>query len=88
MTPIRHQGVDCLSFKQLDELNGLPKGSSFRAFKRVQERLHEGRDYFYLAASGHPERIAELRAAGLVYASSTHLVLLTRSGYERMRGAG
>lgn len=84
---IDHQGVACLSFRQLDELNGLPKGSSFRVFKRLRPRLIEGRDYFYLDAAEQARRIEALRQAELIYRSSTHVVLLARSGYERMRGA-
>lgn len=85
VVPISFAGDETLSLRQLDELNGLPKGSSFRRFKAAAERLKEGRDYHYLPADVHAAFIAELRRAGQIYPSTRHSVLLTRSGYEQMR---
>lgn len=84
VAPIPFAGVDTLSFRQLDELNRLPKGSSFRWFKACQE-LVEGQDYHYLPAEQYAGFIEELKQAGLIYPSTRHLVLLTRSGYQQMR---
>lgn len=88
MQPIIYQGVATLSFLQLDRLNGLPKGSAFRAFKAVRTELCEGRDYFYLDGGEHGAWIEQLREQGCVYAGSPNLVLITREGYARMRGDG
>ena len=83
--PIRHADLDTLSFRQLDSLNGLAKGSVFKLFKARQARLQEGLDYFYLPAVEHAELIAELKSSGQIYATTVNLVLLTRSGYARLK---
>ena len=85
---IRYRGTETLSFRQLDELNDLPKGSSFRVFKRHKAVLEEGRDYFYLPAEEHPQLIERLRREGLIYGSTVHLVLITRSGYKKLNATG
>ena len=85
MQAIEHEGAVCLSFKQLDELNALPKGSSFRVFKRVRDGMQEGRDYFYLSAAEHAQRIEQLRRQGLIYSTSPNLVLITERGYQYMQ---
>ena len=77
-------GRDTLSLRQIDELNGEPKGTAFRRFKARRAWLAEGSDFFRLDAAAHAERIAELRAAGRIYASTVHLVLLTEPGYRRL----
>lgn len=84
---IRYRGVDTLSFRQLDALNGVPKGTTFRRFKYCAE-LVEGRDFFHVAAEAEPGRIAEWRDAGLIYPGSVHVVLITESGYRRLQAGG
>lgn len=83
--PISYAGDETLSLRQLDELNGLPKGSSFRWFKACEAELTEGRDYHYLSADLHAALIDELRRSGQIYPATRHLVLVTRSGYDHMR---
>ncbi|MFA5678560.1 MAG: hypothetical protein WC953_09170 [Pseudomonas sp.] len=83
--PILFSGDETLSLRQLDELNKLPKGSSFRWFKSCADIMIEGRDFYYLPADDHAEFIEQLKRAGQIYASSRHAVLLTRSGYQQMR---
>lgn len=78
-------GTETLSLRQLDELNKLPKGTSFRWFKACDAELVEGKDYYYLRADSHAELIERLREAGQIYASTRHLLLLTRNGYQQMR---
>ncbi|UAW97254.1 ORF6N domain-containing protein [Halopseudomonas nanhaiensis] len=86
---IRYANTDTLSLRQLDELNGVPKGTSFRAFKACREELVEGEDYFLLQADRHEGLINELKAANCTYATTVNLILLTRAGYQRMRaGSG
>ncbi|GGE45020.1 hypothetical protein GCM10007421_19000 [Halopseudomonas oceani] len=84
MQPIQFANADTLSLRQLDELNKAPKGTSFRVFRRCEAQLQEGQDFFYLAADEHKALIDSLKASGQIYATTVNLVLLTRSGYERM----
>lgn len=85
MEPIDYNGTPTLSFRQVDTMNGFTKGTTFRLFKRAGNALQEGRDFFYLPAPEHGEWIETLRAAGTIYPSSRHLVLLTREGYKRLQ---
>jgi len=85
ITPIDYQGVETLSLRQLDELNAAPKGSSFRAFKRALPTLREGEHFFHLPADEHKVWIEALKVSGQIYATTVHLVLLTRSGCERLQ---
>jgi hypothetical protein len=85
VTPILFAEVETLSLRQLDELNGVPKGTSFRWFKRCEGELVEGVDYFRLDADEHAELIEQLRARGSIYLSTRHLLLLTRQGYQQLR---
>ncbi|SEO92580.1 hypothetical protein [Aquisalimonas asiatica] len=83
---IRYNGCNTLSFRQLDALNGLPKGSTFRLFKRCAG-LQEGEDYVYLAAGEAPEAIARWREAGLIYPTTVNVVLITEAGYRKLQAA-
>ena len=83
--PIEFDGVETLSFRQIDSMNGVSKGTAFRFFKRLRGELSEGRDYYYLPQQSHGAFIQSLRDTGQVYRSTTHLVLVTRSGYERLQ---
>ncbi|MGD8430412.1 MAG: ORF6N domain-containing protein [Ectothiorhodospiraceae bacterium] len=83
--PIEFDGLETLSFRQLDQLNGLAKGGSFRAFKRLRAQLCEGVHYFVLDAAEYPDRIESLRRDGRIYPATVNLVLITRRGYEAMR---
>lgn len=86
MQPIDYQGMETLSFRQIDSLNGLAKGTAFRLFKRCESVLVEGQDYFYLPESAHAAFIQVLKDQGSIYQTTRHLVLLTRAGYQRMQG--
>jgi len=83
--PIRFRGRDTLSLRQLDELNQVPKGTTFRRFKALRDSLTEGRDFFRLDAAEHPDLLQRLRAERRIYPASVHVVLLTESGYRRLR---
>ena len=82
MTFIEYQGRRTLSFRQVDELNGLRKGSAFRLFKHFQVEMREGGDYFYLDADGNRSFIESLRRDGKVYPTTINLVLITEAGYS------
>ncbi|SER72492.1 hypothetical protein [Halopseudomonas bauzanensis] len=83
--PITFAGTETLSLRQLDELNGLPKGTNFRWFKVCEADLVERVDYFLLPADEHQELIDRLKADGRIYPSTRHLLLLTRRGYQQLR---
>lgn len=76
-----------LSFKDIDTLHRLPKGTAFRAFKRLSGQLVEGEHYYYLSAQTHRTEIEALRQAGRIYASTVNAVLLTEAGYNLLRQA-
>ena len=82
---IDFRGQNTLSFRQIDELNGLPKGSAFRRFKRLRDWLEEGVDYHYLSATDEATRIEALRREGRIYSGTHHLVLITERGYHRLQ---
>lgn len=73
------------SFKEIDARHGCTKGTAFRAFKRVRAQLEEGADFHYLEAAANAERIAELKRSGRLYASTVNAVLLSESGYARLK---
>lgn len=85
--PYRYQDVEVMSFKQIDRLNAVPKGTTFRLFKRCLKQLQEGQHYFYLDPERDADEVAELRAQGLTYEGTVHAVLITREGYARLRDA-
>ena len=70
------------TFKELDGLHQRPKGTAFRAFKRLEGCLREGEHYHYLDARSHGAEIAQLRQTGRIYAASVNVVLLTEAGYR------
>ncbi|MCI0399782.1 MAG: hypothetical protein L0Y67_09475 [Gammaproteobacteria bacterium] len=74
--------VHVYSFKETDERHRCVKGTTFRAFKRINDQLIEGEHYYYLSAKAHAELIDELRRRGRIYASSVNVVLLTELGYR------
>jgi len=64
------------SFRELDEQAGVPKGSAFRLFKRLEPQLQEGRDFRLLYPGSDDTEIAGLRQQQRIYASSVNVVLL------------
>ncbi len=74
-----------LSFKEIDTLHQLPKGSAFRAFKG--QSLVEGEHYYYWPATTHAAEIESLRRARRIYGSTVNVVLLTEAGYVLLRRA-
>ena len=83
--PIDFDGIETLSFRQIDAMSGFSKGTTFRFFKRLRGELSEGRDYYYLPQHSHGDFIQSLRDTEQVYRSTTHLVLITQAGYERLQ---
>ena len=73
------------TLREIDVRFGRPKGSAFRAFKRQRETLRENIDFIVLPARTAKEEIERLRAAGRIYRSSINVIVLTESGYRRVR---
>lgn len=84
VTPLTVAGEPVLTLRQIDRLNGVPKGTAFRAFKRARDRLREGEDFHRFDATTHGEWIERLRAQGLLYPATVHVLVFTRAGYERL----
>jgi len=81
-----NRAAECsTSFRELDKLWAAPKGTAFRAFKRALPLLNEDRDFVRLNAMRDHTEIETLRAAGRIYASSVHVVLLSAAGVTRLR---
>ena len=73
------------TLREVDVRLGRPKGSAFRAFKRRRGTLRENVDFTLLPAHTARAEIERLRAAGRIYRSSINVVVLTESGFERVR---
>ena len=73
------------TLREIDLRLGRSKGSAFRAFKRQRETLRENVDFTLLPAHTAGVEIERLRAAGRIYRSSINVVILTESGFERVR---
>lgn len=82
--PFNFRGEEVMTFRTLDQLMDTPKGTAFRAFKRVLDELEEGNDHLRLESGPDADAIAELKAAGRIYPSSVNVVLLRRPAVEIM----
>lgn len=75
------------TFREIDAALGLPKGSAFRAFKRLQGTLAEGRDFRVLYHDTDASRIEALRAEGRIYPGTVNAVLLSSRAAAQIRAA-
>lgn len=73
------------TLREIDEALGLPKGSAFRAFKRLAGAWREGRDYRVIDAAREPAAAQALREAGRAYAGSLRLIVLDTAAAERVQ---
>lgn len=64
-----------VSLRELDEAAGKPKGTAFRAFKRLASQLAELRDFRLLDARRDAGQIAALRER--IYRSSRNVLLFS-----------
>lgn len=85
--PFEFDGRPVMSFQGVDRAFNRPKGTAFRAFKACRASLTEGRDFVRLDAADDATAIEWLKARGLVYRTSVHVVLLTASGFDKVYGA-
>lgn len=76
-----------LTLREVDQRLGRPKGSAFRAFRRLGASLEEGRHFHYVSREQGGAWIDALRREGRVYPATVHLVLITPAGYQRIRNA-
>ncbi len=83
--PIVYQACATLSLRQIDQWNGVPKGTAFRLFKARKEQMVEGHDFFHIREGANPALTEGLRADGRIYPTTVHVLLLTGSAYARMR---
>ena len=65
------------TLRELDAQAGKPKGTAFRAFKRLSPRWTEGKDYRVLSPDEHAAAIEALRADQRLYAASRVAILLS-----------
>lgn len=63
--------------QDLDQRLQGPKGTAFRAFKRLLPNLDEEIDFIVLDVQLYGPLLAQLKAQGRIYRSSLHPVLLS-----------
>ena len=73
------------TLREIDALLGRPRGSAFRAFKRQHDILLENVDFTVLTPHTAKTEIERLRAEGRIYRASINVIVLARSGFERVR---
>ena len=73
-----------LTLREIDQRRRAPKGTAFRAFKRLEPIWREGREYRVLHAERDAAEIEALRAAGRVYATSRTIILLSADAASRI----
>lgn len=72
------------TLKELDQAAGRPKGSAFRAFKRLEPGWREGTHFEALREGAE---LAALRASGRLYAASRVGILLSPAAAAAVREA-
>jgi len=76
--------VSWLTLREIDHRLGAPKGTAFRAFKRLERNWREGREFRVLQPERDAAEIEALRAAGRVYPSSRTIILLSPEAAGRI----
>ncbi|MGQ0586176.1 MAG: hypothetical protein ACT4PK_03115 [Gammaproteobacteria bacterium] len=72
------------TLRELDRALGRPKGTAFRAFRRLEASWREGHDFRVLQPERDAAEIEALRAAGRVYASSRTVILISEGAAARI----
>ena len=67
---------DWRTLREIDAQAGAPKGTAFRAFKRLSPGWIEERDYRVLSPDTDSGAIDALRVAGRLYAASRVAILI------------
>lgn len=74
-----------LSLRELDQRNQAVKGTSFRAFKRIEPQLVEGIDFVLIDPNS--EKGQALLAENKAYPSSRVIIMVTERAYAAMQQA-
>ena len=76
---LTYSGQPVLTFAQIDDLHGKPKGSSRKRFSDNRKRFIENEDFYALDSQG----LSVLRTdySGLFSEAAQHAILITESGY-------
>ena len=77
--------AQAVTLRELDASCGRPKGTAFRAFKRIEGTLVEGADFAVLHPDADRDAIEALRTQRRIYASSRAVVLLSAATAARLR---
>jgi hypothetical protein len=72
------------TFREVDEALQLPKGTAFRAFRKIESSLHEGTDFSLLRSDEDGDTIRSLRSSGRIYRASVNAVLVSDSVRQRI----
>ena len=88
--PFEYRGASILGLRQIDRMNGVAKGTAFRAFKRIRHELYEDRDFFVVtidepADTASAQLMRRMREADALYPGSRVAVLLTAAAYGLMQ---
>lgn len=75
------------TFKELDQQHGLPKGSTFRAFKRLLANWTEGVEFICCDVRCDPVAFARLLESGRLYAGTVNAVLIAPAGIGALTAA-
>jgi len=75
------------TFREIDAALGLPKGSAFRAFKRLRGTLAEGYDFTVLYHDADASRIEAMRSEGRIYPGTVNAVLLSSRAAAQIQAA-
>ena len=75
------------TLKELDVAAGRPKGTAFRAFKRLEPGWREGTQFRVLRPGRDAAELDALRADGRLYASSRIGILLSPPAADAVRAA-
>lgn len=72
------------TLKEIDEQQGVVKGTAFRAFKSINHALIENVDYFYINGDQQPRQIHELKQSQRLYLSSQHALIFTKNAQQKI----
>ncbi len=89
--PFQYRGASVLGLRQIDRMNGVAKGTAFRAFKRVRHELREDREFFVVdidepGDATSTQLLRAMQEADALYPASRVAVLITAEAYARMQG--
>jgi len=66
-----------LTLREIDIRTGQPKGTAFRAFRRLEPQANEGKDFWVLQAGNDAALIDALRNSNRIYPGSVNVVIVS-----------